>query len=70
MPTGPTINLPDPAAPLTEAEQQRVGNLLSTVSTRTLLHSLARLCQENSDTKLIISALLDRLPAEEPPPLG
>lgn len=64
---GPINVPPASSAPLTEAEQERVGNLLSTVSTRTLLHSLSRLCQENADTKLIISALLDRLPPEEYP---
>lgn len=64
MRSGPIIVPPEFTEPLTDAEQERVGILLSAVSTRTLLHSLSRLCQENADTKLIISALLERLPPE------
>ncbi len=56
----------DVFAPPTDAETQRVGALLSTVSTRTLLQTLASLCHENEDSGLIIAALLDRLPPEEP----
>ena len=58
----------DPRASLTAAEQERVRSLLASVTTHTLLLSLARLCPDNTDTKLIISALLHRLPFDEPVP--
>ena len=55
--------------PPTDAEARRVGALLSTVGTRTLLHTLAKLSQQNEDASLIIAALLDRLPPDEDGPL-
>lgn len=48
--------------PLTAAEEQRVGAILAGVSVRTLLQTLARLNHDNVDARLIIAALLDRLP--------
>lgn len=56
---------PDDAfEPLTDAEKQRAGALLSKVSTRTLLQTLARLNRQNGDSGLIIAALIERLPSE------
>jgi hypothetical protein len=60
--------LKDAFAPLTAAEQERISTLLATVSTQTLLHSLARMNRDNTDASLIIAALLDRLPFEERDP--
>ncbi|WP_174297790.1 hypothetical protein [Sphingomonas bacterium] len=58
----------DPFVPPTDAEKQRVGALLATVSTRTLLLTLASLSQQNEDASLIVAALLDRFPPVEGEP--
>lgn len=65
MTKGSSVISTDPFPPPTDVETQRVGALLSTVSTRTLLHTLATLCRQNEDAGLIIAALIDRLPVEE-----
>ena len=52
--------------PLTTDERQRVGALLASVTTRTLLQSLVGLCRMNDDAKLIIAELVSRLPPDEP----
>lgn len=51
----------DPA--LTAAEQIRLDALLGSVSTHTLLHSLTGLDRESEDARLIIAALMNRLPS-------
>jgi hypothetical protein len=51
--------------PLTTSERQRVGVLLASVTTRTLLQSLVGLCRMNDDAKLIIAELVGRLPPDE-----
>lgn len=49
--------------PITPEEQARLGALLARVSTHTLLHSLAGLERDSQDARLLIAALLDRLPS-------
>ena len=60
----------DVAGPPTDAETRRVGDLLSTVDTRTLLQTLANLSRRNEDASLIIAALIERLPPGGDGPLA
>jgi len=55
-------SLPVEPQALTPAEQSRVSAVLASVSTRTLLQSLARLNANNTDAALIIAELLERMP--------
>lgn len=65
--TGRPSDPHDTFAPLTTDERHRIGALLETVSSQTLLHSLARLNEGNADASLIIAELIGRLPLEERP---
>lgn len=64
MPLPPTPTPAQDFPPLTDAENARLATLLSSVSSRTLLQSLAHLCEGNQDAGLILATLLARLPAE------
>jgi len=67
MTSGPFTADPHGDDPLTPGERQRIGDLLSNVTTRTLLQSLIGLCRMNDDAKLIIAELINRLPLDTPP---
>ncbi|MDY0957179.1 MULTISPECIES: hypothetical protein [unclassified Sphingomonas] len=66
MTSRPFSGDPPHESPLTADEQQRIGSLLSSVSTQTLLQSLVSLCGMNDDARLIIGELVARLPPERP----
>ena len=60
----PPVGLSASSPPI-DVETRRIGVLLSDVSTRTLLRTLASLDRQNDDASLIIAALLDRFPPGE-----
>jgi hypothetical protein len=66
MMSNPTVVPPYQDDPVTAGERRRVGALLASISSKTLLQSLVGLCGMNEDAKLIISELVDRLPPDRP----